>query len=117
MKEIEKKKLFNWESIFSDMEPQTRAQLRRKGDVHKEIAQSLEVTRLTVTTFKPSTIRTIAQFRKSIPRVNEIIRKRKAQKENKGDSTSWWEVLTVMNCGFLFGMFVFFVGKCFWGLF
>ena len=99
------------------MEPQTREQLKRKGDLHKEITQSLEVIRLTATTYKPSTIRIITQFRNSIPRVNEIIRKRKAQKDNKNDSTSWWEVLTVMNCGFLFGMFVFFVGKCFWGLF
>ena len=95
------------------MEPQTKEQLKRKEDLHKEIILSLEVIELTNTNYKPSTIRTIAQFRKSIPKVKAILKNRKLQKERKDDPTTWWEVLTAVNWGFLFGMFVFFVGKCF----
>ena len=67
-------------------------QLEQKGDVHKEITQNLEVIRLTAMTYKPSTIRIVTQCRNSMPK------------------TSRGEVLTIMNCGFLFEMFVFFVG-------
>ena len=95
------------------MEPQTKEQLKRKEDLHKEIVLSLEVTGLTNTKYKPSTIRIITQFRNSIPKVKAIIKNRKLQKERKDDPTTWWEVLTAVNWGFLFGMFVYFVGRSF----
>ena len=95
------------------MEPQTKEQLKRKEDLHKEIVLSLEVIGLTNTKYKPSTIRIITQFRNSIPKVKAILKNRKLQKERKDDPTTWWEVLTAVNWGFLFGMFVFFVGRCF----
>ena len=99
------------------MEPQTKEQLKRKEDLHKEIVLSLEVIGLTNTKYKPSTIRIITQFRNSIPKVKAILKNRKLQKERKDDPTTWWEVLTAVNWGFLFGMFVFFVGRCFSGSF
>ena len=95
------------------MEPQTKEQLNRKGDLHKEISLYLEVIGLTHTKYKPSTIRTIAQFRKSLPRVKAILKNRKLKKERKDDPTTWWDVLTAVNWGFLFGMFVYFVGRSF----
>ena len=98
------------------MEPQTKRQLRRKEDLHKEIVQGLEVIRLTNTKYKPSTIKVITHFKHSIPKVRAIIKTRKLQKK-KEDSYTWWEVLTGVNWVFLFGMFVFFVGRYFSRLF
>ena len=99
------------------MEPQTKGQLRRKEDLHKEIVLSLEVIRLTNTKYKPSTIKIITQLKNSIPKVRAIIKTRKLQKERKEDPYTWWEVLTAVNWVFLFGMFVFFVGRYFSRLF
>ena len=64
------------------MEPQTKEQLNRKEDLHKEIILNLEVIGLTHTKYKPSTIRTIAQFRKSLPRVKAILKNRKLKKKS-----------------------------------
>ena len=107
------------------MEPGTRKQLERKVLLHQEILNTLQVLRLTGNQYKPSTLKVIARFKNSVPRIRTLLKRRKLQKRSALNSYTWWDVLTVTCLMYLLVMtLVYLVGqyisrlfqKCSWVL-